>query len=230
MRAHVENYEQQTANEIRKLSEQDTIKMRNLEDELAAEKRAYRDRVQRRIQKLEEAQAIAERLGIEHPTTPYELGPQSSDQNIVYTDINAQGGIPLYFMGTEALKTEAEVLKASLDEAVKTNAIRNLEKRISQLQQNRRIEALKRREDKKAFIPEYNQLREENTVLRAISIDEQQVEPVELANAAYQPSGPDSPRKVLVLVLSVLLGGMIGVFMAFFARFARSMRYYSKAA
>ncbi|MBS3805776.1 MAG: hypothetical protein KGY54_14610, partial [Oleiphilaceae bacterium] len=39
---------------------------------------------------------------------------------------------------------------------------------------------------------------------------------------------PDSPKKALILALSLVLGGMLGVILVFIARLAGSMKEYRK--
>jgi len=96
-----------------------------------------------------------------------------------------------------------------------------LEKQIAVLQHNREIEALKARDTNAPFSEEYNSLREENTLLRANQIDVDDVDVTQVINWAYRPDGPDSPKKLLILALSVVLGGMLGIFVLMVARLIR---------
>lgn len=226
MQGHLEAYEDEIATRITRMTEDDQIKRRELKDRLEAEKQAYRDSQVERMRKLSQAAQTAEALGISKPTTPQELGPQDRDIQVVYAELNSQNGLPLYFMGSEALRAEHASIKKNLDEDAKTSTIRNLEKQLSELEENREVQALRAREDISRFVDEYGKLQEENTLLRANTIAPADIEVAEVLNWAYRPAGPDSPRKALVLVLSVLLGGMLGVFSAFIAKFVSSLLAY----
>lgn len=124
-------------------------------------------------------------------------------------------------MGVDALKAEREVIETNLREETKTATIRDLEKQIAVLENNREIEALKARESNAAFSEEYNQLKEENTLLRANQVNEDEIEISRVISWAYLPAGPDSPKKLLILALSVVLGGMLGVFVLMVVRLVR---------
>lgn len=98
--------------------------------------------------------------------------------------------------------------------------------RLSVRFDNRQIEALRAREDQKPFVDKYNKLRAANTLLSSVTVNKDDLEVARVVNKAYQPVRPDGPRKLLILVLAVMLGGMLGVFLAFGARFVRSLRGY----
>lgn len=76
------------------------------------------------------------------------------------------------------------------------------------------MQALKARIDSASLIPAVRDLQAENELLRGITIDTSNASAFELQKPATPPSGRDSPRTNLVLNLSVVLGGMIGVLTA----------------
>ncbi|MDY7116699.1 GNVR domain-containing protein [Halomonas sp. SSL-5] len=43
---------------------------------------------------------------------------------------------------------------------------------------------------------------------------------------AFPPAGPSEPRRALILALSLVLGGMLGVMLVFLARFSGSLKSY----
>ncbi|WP_444677780.1 GNVR domain-containing protein [Halomonas sp. E19] len=173
---------------------------------------------------LSQAEQIAEQLGILQPTTPRELGRQQGERDVIYAEINSQNGLPLYFMGTEALRTERQVIEQNLYEEVKTAEIREIEKEISSLQNNREIEAILAREEESPFIDTYNRLKEENLLLRSNSVSADEIQVAEVVRWAYQPTKPDSPKKSLMLVLAVVAGFMIGIFMVVISGFAKTIK------
>lgn len=69
----------------------------------------------RPLEELQEATNIAHALGIHKPTMPTQLGRTLSESLSFYADFGSQP-IPLYFMGTEALKAEYNALLARENE------------------------------------------------------------------------------------------------------------------
>lgn len=225
MQAHLNAYQDSVTAEITRLHEQHDIHLAELEDQLQAEKNAERKSRLERIRTLSQAEAIARRLGITQPTSPLELGDEGQTQTD-YDDISIGASLPLYFMGSQALAAEREVVEQSLEEDASTSAIRDIEKKIAQLQHERRIEALQQRDDGSPFIEAYNQLRQENTLLRANRVTADDIDVVEVVNLAYRPNRPEGPGKALVLALAVILGGMLGVMLVMCVSFGRSLKRY----
>jgi LPS O-antigen subunit length determinant protein (WzzB/FepE family) len=229
MEAYLEAYQEQVDVRIIRMNEADKIRLAQLQDQLQAEKTSIVSSREERVRILRQAEQVAEQLGIVRPTTPRELGRQPSDREVIYAEINTQNGLPLYFMGTDALRAEREILEANLRENAKTAAIINIEKEIQQLQNNREIEALLAREDNSPFVEAYNELRQNNILLKSNVLTPDDIQVAEVISWAYQPDSPDSPRRALILALSLVLGGMLGVMLVFLARFAVSLRSYRKA-
>lgn len=227
MAATLEAQKEQIDARIARMQESDAIQIRRLKDARNAEVASVIASREERIRVLRSAEAIAERMGIKRPTTPRDLSPRQGSAEVVYAEINAansQDGLPLYFMGVDALKAEREVIEANLREETKTAAIRDLEKQIAVLENNREIEALRARESNAAFSEEYGRLRDENTLLRANRISEDEIEISRVISWAYQPSTPDSPNTLLILALSVVIGGILGVFVLMVVTLVRSDR------
>ena len=76
------------------------------------------------------------------------------------------------------------------------------------------LQALKARIDSASLIPEVRNLQAENELLHGITIDTADASAFEIQKPATPPSGRDSPKTKLVLALSLVLGGMIGVLTA----------------
>lgn len=229
MKAHLEAYQEQVNAQVTRMSEADRIRLAQLQDQLEAEKASIVSSREERVRILKQAEQVAEQLGITRPTTPRDLGRQPSDRDVIYAEINTHNGLPLYFMGTDALRAEREVVEANLREEAKTAAILDIEKEIQRLQNNREIEALLAREENSPFVERYNELRQSNILLQSTELSPDDIQVAELVNWAYQPASPDSPRRALVMALSLVLGGMLGVMLVFLARFAGSLRSYRKA-
>ncbi|WP_328186510.1 Wzz/FepE/Etk N-terminal domain-containing protein [Marinobacter sp. OP 3.4] len=225
MEALLDAQKAQVEARIARMQEEDAIRLKQLRDELDAEIASVIASREERIRILQNAEAIASDMGIQRPTTPRDLSPRQGNAEVVYAEINAansQDGLPLYFMGVDALKAERQVIENNLQQETKTPAIRQLEKQIAILQHNREIEALKARESNAPFSEEYNRLSEENTLLRANQVDKDEVDVTQVISWAYRPGSPDSPKKLLILALSVVLGGMLGIVVLMIARLIRS--------
>lgn len=226
MDAHLRSHQDDIAARIERLQEDDKIRIAELEDRLEAEKQSLISSREERIRVLEHAEQIASRLGIEKPTTPRDLGRQTQDRDIIYAEINSQGGLPLYFMGVEALRAEREVVEQNLEKDAKTSEIRNIESQLQQLRNNRTIEAIAERNNQTPFIEEYNNLRSQNEILSASMVSPGEIDIVTAIHWAYQPNGPESPRTSLIIALSLILGGMLGVIMIFVSKFIYSIKSY----
>ena len=158
---------------------------------------------------LDQAITVARRLDIEKPTTPQQFGRQPNGSEVIYANIGNDGSLPLYFMGYEALEADRDTLKDSIDDGLSNHEIREIEQKYEQREQ-------------------ISSLLSGN---RLYGVDEG-VEPnhteriVDVVEYAFRPAAPSEPRKAMILALSMILGGMLGVMLVFLIRFARSLREY----
>ena len=77
------------------------------------------------------------------------------------------------------------------------------------------IEVLQTRKDDAPFIQGLRDLQEELASLEGITIDASDVHPVFIDQKAVVPDEPERPKKILIVLLSSLLGMMLGVLIAF---------------
>ena len=77
------------------------------------------------------------------------------------------------------------------------------------------IEVLKSRKDDVPFIEGLRDLQEQLASLEGINIQASDVHPVFVDQKAIVPDEPERPKKILIVVLSALLGLMLGVMIAF---------------
>lgn len=183
-----------------------------LETELELQKESLQSAREDRLFTLEQAITVARRLGIEKPTTPQQFGRQPSGTEVFYANISGDGSLPLYFMGYQALEADRDTLKETIDKGLSSGLIRDTEQ---QLKQHKRIAELLNNEALRGVDREV----EQNHVERV----------VEVVEFAYPPASYSEPRKALILVLALVLGGMVGVMLAFMARFASSLRGYRQS-
>lgn len=209
------SYEASKEIKIAKLTEADALKRAELNDELAALRQQLRTRRDNRINQLNEAIRIATSLGISKPTTPSSLGaPEITSQgSVIRTEVNNQQ-IPLYFMGSEALEAERKALLARRSDDFTEPRIAQIARELKLLEHNRQIEVLQRRENEDLFLKDLAGWREEAARLRSLQFDAGSLKLVAIDQRAVEPRQPIKPKKALIVALSLVLGGMLGVFVA----------------
>lgn len=211
------NYEANKASSIAKLKEADSLKRAELQDELKALRQQLRTKRMNRIAQLDESIAIAKSLGISKPTTPAAMGDEGraaqGQGSVIRTEVNNQQ-IPLYFMGTETLQAERDALKARSSDDFTEPRIAEIAKELKLLEQNRKIEVLKSRKDEDLFLKQLAQLREEEARLKGLDLDLSALTLVRVDQPAAKPLKPKEPKRILIIAIGFMLGGMIGVFVA----------------
>lgn len=221
------SYEASKEIKIAKLSEADALKRAQLNDELAALRQQLKTRRDNRINQLNEAIRIATSLGITKPTTPSSLGAAqiTSQGSVIRTEVNNQQ-IPLYFMGSDALEAERKALLARRSDDFTEPRIAEIARELKLLEHNRQIEVLNSRENEDLFLKDLAGWREEAARLRAMQLDAGSLNLVSIDQRAVEPSRPIKPRKAMIVALALVLGGMLGVFIALI----RNMRRPAPAA
>jgi LPS O-antigen subunit length determinant protein (WzzB/FepE family) len=210
-RAH---YQAEKDAEIAQLLEDNELARAKLQDELGALRAQAKVSRANRIQELAEAIAIAESLGIRKPTTPSGMAEaQRSGGQVIRTEVVGQN-VPLYFMGTEALQAERETLQKRVSDDFMEPRIADIQGKLAMLEKNREVEILRARDGEDRYLQELAKLREEAAWLHGIKLDTSTLRLVRIDQPAQQPLAPVKPRKALILALGVVLGGMLGVFMA----------------
>lgn len=211
------SYEADKASRIVKLRESDSLKRADLQDELKALRQQLRTKRMNRIAQLDESIAIAKSLGISKPTTPAAMGDEGRSTqgqgSVIRTEVNNQQ-IPLYFMGTETLQAERDALKARSSDDFTEPRIAEIAKELKLLEQNRKIEVLKNRKDEDLFLKQLAQLREEEARLKGLDLDLSALTLARVDQPAVQPLKPESPKKLLIIAIGLVIGGVIGVFVA----------------
>lgn len=174
--------------------------------------RARRDN---RINQLNEAIRIATSLGINKPTTPSSLGAAeiTGQGSVIRTEVNNQQ-IPLYFMGSDALEAERKALLARRSDDFTEPRIAQIARELKLLEHNRQIEVLSSRENEDLFLKDLATWHEEAARLRALQFDTESLKLVSIDQAAVEPSRPIKPKKALIVALALVLGGMLGLFIA----------------
>jgi LPS O-antigen subunit length determinant protein (WzzB/FepE family) len=196
--------------EIAALLEKAALKKAELEDELRALRTELKIRRENRLSVLEEAIRIARSLGIRKPTTPTAMADAGQG---VRTEITSRE-IPLYFLGVDALEAEREVLRARTSDDFMEPRIGEIQKELDMLRHNRQVEVLQQRQDEDLYLNELAKLREEAARLEGIEFDASTLQLARIDQPAQKPLKRLKPKRVLILALGVVLGGMLGVFVA----------------
>lgn len=209
------NYEASKEIKIAQLLEADSLSRAQLQDELRAlrqELKAHRDN---RVKQLDEANRIAKSLSILKPTTPSALGEENraAQGSVMRTEVNNQQ-IPLYFMGSEALEAERNVLLQRRSDDFTEPRIAQIAKELQLLENNRQVEVLGLRKNEDLFLADLAVWREDAARLRNLQLDSHDLKLVSIDQVAIEPLAPIKPKKVMILALGLILGGMLGVFIA----------------
>jgi LPS O-antigen subunit length determinant protein (WzzB/FepE family) len=209
------SYEATKESQIATLLEADSLKRAELQDELTALRQQLKTRRDNRITQLDEAIRIAKSLGISKPTTPSALGEgdRSGQGSVIRTEVNNQQ-IPLYFMGADALEAERNTLLQRRSDDFTEPRMAQIAKELQLLENNRQVEVLKKRENEDMFLKNLAVWREESARLRSLDVDVSDLKLATIDQLATQPIKPVKPKKLLILALGLVLGGMLGLFVA----------------
>lgn len=198
--------------QIAALQEGDDIKRAQLHDELRALRAQLKLRRADRIAQLDEAIAIARRLGLKRPSTPSSMGHSEVEGagNVVRTEINNQQ-VPMYFLGTDALEAERQALRERKTDDFVEPRIAQIRKELMLLEQNRAMQALEQRQNDELFLKGVEVLRAERSRLNSVNTDLSGLRLVSVDQQATEPLSSIFPRKSMFVSVGVLLGGVMGV-------------------
>ncbi|EIK51306.1 putative chain length determinant protein [Stutzerimonas stutzeri TS44] len=214
MEAQRANYSASKEAKIATLLEDAALKRAQLRDELAALRAELKIRRNNRIQELNEAITIADSLGIRTPTSPSAMTASArSGTQVIRTEVTNQEA-PLYFLGTEALTAERDALKNRTSDDFVEPRIAEIQSELTLLENNREVEILKAREGEDLYLTNLAQLREKASRLKGIKLDTERLRLVRLDQPALQSLNPIKPKKALILALGLVLGAMLGIFVA----------------
>jgi LPS O-antigen subunit length determinant protein (WzzB/FepE family) len=216
------SYEASKESKIAKLQEADNLKRAELQDELKALRQQLKTRRDNRVAQLDEAIRIAKALGINKPATPSSLGEgeRVAQGNVIRTEVNNQQ-IPLYFMGSEALEAERNALLQRRSDDFTEPRVAQIAKELQLLANNRQIEVLNKRENEDLFLKDLAAWREEAARLRSLQVDASNLKLISIDQLAVEPLRPIKPKKALILALGLVLGGMLGLFIALIRNMVR---------
>ena len=115
-------------------------------------------------------------------------------------------------MGTDALEPERVALQQRKTDDFTEGRIAQIARELQLLQSNREVEVLKQRQNEDLFLSGVEPLRAEIVRLGNLSnLDSSNMKLVSIDRKALEPMQPIKPKKALVILLDLLLGGMLGV-------------------
>ncbi|OAI83820.1 Wzz/FepE/Etk N-terminal domain-containing protein [Pseudomonas putida] len=206
-------YEAEKDSRIAALLEKDQLKKQMLQDELKALREQLQSRRQNRIKELDEAIAIAKRLGIVKPTTPSTFSDEDQarqSNNMVRTEVNNQA-IPLYFMGQSVLEAERSTLQSRRSDDFTEPRVDEIQKELSLLATNREVALLRRRDNAELFLKEIADIRSELVSLKRLSVDFEHLDLARVDKLAMEPQSPIKPKKAIIVGFSLMFGFLLGL-------------------
>lgn len=217
-------YDAAKEGKIAALLEADNLKRAQLQDELKALRVQLKVRREDRIAQLDEAISIARSLGLKKPSTPSSMASEGElGSNIIRTEVNNQQ-IPLYFMGTDALEAERKALRQRTSDDFADPRVAQIRKELLLLNTNREVEVLNQRKNEEVFLSDIAPLKAERVRLSSISTDMRGLSLVNVDRLALEPANPASPKKILVVGLGLMLGGILGIILALLRHFLLAHR------
>ena len=207
-------YQSTNEGQIARLEEADAVKRAQLSDELKALRVQLKLQRQSRLAELDEAIGVAKSLGLKKPSTPSLMADEvSGSGNIIRTEVNGRP-VPLYFMGTEVLEAERTALRKRTSDDFVEPRIGEIRKQLILLATNRTVEAIKTRANDQAFLEGVEALRGERARLQAIDTQLLGLHLVTIDQRAVAAKLPIKPRKSLIVLISLVGGGVLGIVLA----------------
>ncbi|WP_308812242.1 Wzz/FepE/Etk N-terminal domain-containing protein [Pseudomonas plecoglossicida] len=210
----MEQYSAGKESRIARLEEADAIKRAELNDELSALRVQSKLRREARLAQLDEAIAIARSLGLSRPSTPSLMANADSESsNVIRTEVNSQQ-TPLYFLGSNVLEAERNALRRRTSDDFTEPRIAQIRKELVMLSTNRKVQMLKARANDAAFLEGIETLRAEKSRLLNLDTSLQGLRLISVDQLAVEPVRPIRPRKALIVLVALVVGLMLGVFVA----------------
>jgi len=172
----------------KKLQANSLLEKNSIDDRLTARKAYVLASRSDRLRELKEALKIAKALNLQSPSSLSRLAESNTSKQV---EINSNQD-PLYLRGTKLLEAEIENLKNIENDVYLDIEIRKLESQKLLLQSNRQLDLLKDLLDQTALI----------------------VKASFYSKNFNSPINPIKPRKTLILVMSIFLGAILGLFIA----------------
>ena len=219
---------QELAAEVSRLREADLEKRSVILEEMkllrekAAQQRSFQ------ISRLESDLELAKQLGITRPIDPLDYRREL----VTTTTIDLSSRTPSrYWLGTEILEAEIQTLKSRSSDDPYIDGLSDLQKTLAALANNHRINTIEARTDNFPFSESLRTLKnQEVRMLQAqLRIQVADFEVVRVVETPVPPTSPIKPKKLMVLALGAVAGGMLGIMVALVKRAITNRRQQQAA-
>ena len=216
--------------EITRLQEADSLQIKELSEQLRIKTESYFENLSDRIMSLDEAIGIARSLDIIEPVALDRLirKNEAVSANQVFEVVSKDKEDPLYMRGTRLLTAELEQLKSRPKDFIPDNEIKKLKDQLEALRVNHKIETLKARTSDESFSEALQAIRAELAQLKVEEFPED-LRFDYVNGKAIAGDRPVKPKRLLIVALAVVVGGMLGIVVALI-RSASKKRAMTKAA
>lgn len=210
--------------EIASLKEEDEQAKEEINEQIKLLREKVKLKREFQIERLQADYALAKKLGIQQPIDPLDYKKSRSSSRTVLEVNNANPS--RYWLGTEILAAEIKSLQDRQNDDAYISELADLKQKLKALEVNHRINTLKQRQDNLPFSESLRSLKVEIEKLREAKaqIEKANFDVVRVVEAPIMPAKPVKPKKMLVLAVSSVLGGMLGIFVALIRRAVKKRR------
>ena len=204
--------------EIERLVENDKVNRALILENIASlREQAIQNRLHRVIQ-LEEAYKTATQLKIDRPIIPVDFQAQSGPENQIVV-----GGATMpigYWMGTKVLAADIKSLNSRQNDDAFIGELSGLKKQLKDLEVNQKVEALQDRMSHLAFSDALRSYQNQNNAWKIgiEALSKADFKTHEFVVGIVVPSTPINSSRMLIVAVSVVLGLMLGIFIALIRR------------
>jgi len=165
------------------------------------------------IIRVEEALNTAQSLEIVNPVTWDDLRTKREISQITNEFGGTDNSAPFYFQGTRILSAELNRLKSRQDDRPFVQDLPDIQKQISELENDPKIAALKAREDDTIYIERFDELQQELSKLVQTPV---KLEKAQLAIISQEAVVSPSPTRnaYVIFLVGVTISIMFGLFLA----------------
>lgn len=175
-------------------------------------RKAKKDRLNE-IVRLREANMTANTLNLTDPVSWDDLRPNRDASQITNELAGTDERLPLYFQGTRILNAELARLESRKDDRPFISELPELEKQISELENDTKIAALKARQDDSIYIKKYNLLQTELADLLSQPVQFSGAQMAVVTQAPFVP-GQSTRNSAYILAAGILLSIFVGLIVA----------------
>jgi LPS O-antigen subunit length determinant protein (WzzB/FepE family) len=199
--------------QIQRIKEEDTQKIRELNDLIERARYKAKEERMNAIQTLTAAAKLAGSLGI----IDNNLGKINESNNDINLNIaiNEDDDLPeWYLFGEKALLERIELLKSRTSDDPFIPELVTLNNQINEIQNNNLLKTLEVRQDDSPFIERINELDVEATKLKSSGMDITGIDAMQIQQYASSQPTPSNSSNNLLIVLALFAGFVMSIILA----------------